>query len=80
MLTRNKSLRRIDLRWNNIGMSGGKAIEDALRSNEALVEVLLAGNKVQESTSPSTMHRRHQSLDNKPETPTCNPKLKKPKP
>jgi hypothetical protein len=51
-------------------MSGGKAIEDALRSNEALVEVLLAGNKVQESPSPSTMHRRHQSLDSKPETPT----------
>jgi len=56
MLTRNKSLRRIDLRWNNMGMSGGKAIEDALRSNEAVVEVLLAGNKVRKSPSLALNH------------------------
>ncbi len=43
MLTRNKALRKLDLRWNNIGLTGGRALADALQTNTTLVELLVAG-------------------------------------
>ena len=36
----------IDLRWNNIGDEGGKAIGEALKVNTSLIQIFLGGNKI----------------------------------
>ena len=35
-----------DLRWNNIGLLGGRSILSALDYNKTLVKLLLAGNNI----------------------------------
>jgi hypothetical protein len=59
MLAKNTSLKRIDLRWNNLGASGGRAILDGLQRNSSVIELTLAGNKVADETLRSIEHLLH---------------------
>ncbi len=36
----------IDLRWNNLGSVGGRAISDALLHNHTIKSILVTGNKI----------------------------------
>jgi hypothetical protein len=36
------------LRWNNAGVVGGRALQDLLKMNQTLFEVLVTGNDIPE--------------------------------
>ena len=59
MLSKNTSLKRIDLRWNNLGISGGKALLEGLQRNGSMIELMLAGNKVSDETLRAVDHCLH---------------------
>jgi len=42
----NGSLKELDLRWNEVGDEGARAIRDSLDTNRSLTTVKLSGNKV----------------------------------
>ncbi|KAJ3232751.1 Leucine-rich repeat-containing protein 45 [Chytriomyces hyalinus] len=47
-LKNNKSLLRLDLRWNNAGLVGGRGLLQCFKSNHTLFELLLTGNEIPE--------------------------------
>ncbi|XP_016102042.1 leucine-rich repeat-containing protein 45 [Sinocyclocheilus grahami] len=60
LLVRNKILRRetenkcfilcADLRWNNIGLLGGRSVLEAMQQNRALIKLEMAGNNIPSDT------------------------------
>lgn len=40
----------VDLRWNNIGLLGGRSLLEALQQNKALVQLEMAGNNIPSDT------------------------------
>ena len=36
----------LDLRWNNMGLLGGRSLLEALQQNQTLVQLEMAGNNV----------------------------------
>jgi Ran GTPase-activating protein (RanGAP) involved in mRNA processing and transport len=45
-ISANTSLETLDLRWNNIGLVGGKAILSSLKKNNSLYKLELTGNNI----------------------------------
>lgn len=45
-LRANNALTDLDLRWNEVGNEGARAIRDSLDTNSSLTSVKLSGNKV----------------------------------
>lgn len=45
-LRANSTLKELDLRWNEVGNDGARAIRDSLDTNRSLTSVKLSGNKV----------------------------------
>lgn len=39
-----------DLRWNNVGLLGGRSLLDALQKNTSLVQLEMAGNNIPSDT------------------------------
>lgn len=39
-----------DLRWNNIGLLGGRALLEAVQNNKSVVQLQLAGNNIPSDT------------------------------
>jgi hypothetical protein len=66
MLAKNTSLKRIDLRWNNLGASGGKALLEGLQRNGSMIELMLAGNKVTDDTLRAVDHHLHKVKNSAP--------------
>lgn len=44
-LRANSTLKEIDLRWNEVGNDGARAIRDCLDTNRSLTTIQLSGNK-----------------------------------
>lgn len=47
-LKHNTSLEKLDLRWNHLGLIGGRAFEDLFKWNHVITNLELAGNEVPE--------------------------------
>lgn len=45
-LRANSTLKELDLRWNEVGNDGARAIRDSLDTNRSLISIKLSGNKV----------------------------------
>lgn len=45
-LRANSTLKELDLRWNDVGGDGARALRDSLHTNRALISLKLSGNKV----------------------------------
>lgn len=45
-LKANNTLTELDLRWNNVGNDGARALRDSLEANRSLSCLKLSGNKV----------------------------------
>lgn len=41
-----RTIQKLDLRWNDIGTDGMKALIPAIERNQSLIELEIAGNKV----------------------------------
>lgn len=39
-----------DLRWNNLGLLGGRSLLEALQSNKSMVKLKVAGNNIPSDT------------------------------
>lgn len=50
MLTENTTITHMDLSWNDLGVDGGIALLDGLKSNGSVIDCQLSGSKVGEET------------------------------
>lgn len=50
LLTVNSFVSFTDLRWNNIGLLGGRSLLEALQKNTSLVQLEMAGNNIPSDT------------------------------
>ena len=48
-----KKFEKSDLRWNNIGLVGGRGLVAALKKNHTLTQLLIAGNNIPEDIADS---------------------------
>lgn len=61
-LRANSTLKDLDLRWNEVGNDGARAIRDSLDTNRSLTSVKLSGNKV--GVGSVSLMELHQFLSN----------------